>query len=64
MLEAAGVGGCGALNSVSYGLACPPRVFTVQLAWESHSEQPASIAATLAAIDEQVGSASGGVEWQ
>ncbi len=43
------------MNSVTYTLAQPPRVFTVQLTWESHSEQPASIAATLAATDEQVG---------
>ena len=47
--------GCGALNPVNHFLESAPRVFTLQLAWESHSEQPADIAVTLAAIDEEVG---------
>jgi hypothetical protein len=33
----------------------PPRVFTLQLVWESHEEEPASIGATLRAITDQVG---------
>ena len=47
--------GCGTLNPVNHFLQSAPRVFTLQLTWESHTEQPADIAATLAAIDEQVG---------
>lgn len=31
-----------------------PRMFALQLAWESLKEEPADIAATLAAIGEQV----------
>jgi hypothetical protein len=49
------VAGCGSLNSVNHFLQRAPRVFTLQLTWESHSEQPADIAGTLAAIDEEVG---------
>ncbi|KAL4450742.1 hypothetical protein ABPG77_001098 [Micractinium sp. CCAP 211/92] len=48
------VGGCGRPCPVNYLLQHAPRVFTLQLAWESHSEQPADIAATLAAIDEEI----------
>ena len=57
------VGGCGAPNAMYHFLQHPPRVFTLQLAWESHSEPPESIAATLAAVDEQVclGGTGGGV---
>ncbi len=32
----------------------PPRVFTLQLAWESQREEPGNIAATLAALSERV----------
>jgi hypothetical protein len=32
----------------------PPRVFTLQLVWESHEEEPATIGATLKALAEQV----------
>jgi hypothetical protein len=32
----------------------PPRVFTLQLVWESHEEEPAAIGATLRAVAEQV----------
>ncbi|KAL4433789.1 hypothetical protein ABPG75_000230 [Micractinium tetrahymenae] len=46
--------GCGAKNNVSCRLTSSPQVFAVQLAWESHREEPQSIAATLAAIDEKV----------
>jgi len=49
------VGGCGALNSVNHFLQHAPRVFTLQVAWESHNEQPEAIATTLAALDEEVG---------
>lgn len=55
------MGGCGMPNSVNHFLERAPRVFTLQLTWESHSEQPADIAATLAAIDEEVGGSAG---WQ
>ncbi|KAL4424466.1 hypothetical protein ABPG77_006404 [Micractinium sp. CCAP 211/92] len=49
------VGGCGALYPVSHSLeGAPPRVFTLQLAWESHSEEPSAIAATMRAVGEQV----------
>ncbi|KAL4450739.1 hypothetical protein ABPG77_001095 [Micractinium sp. CCAP 211/92] len=48
------MGGCGMPNSVNHFLERAPRVFTLQLTWESHSEQPADIAATLAAIDEEI----------
>lgn len=49
------VGGCGALNSVNHFLQHAPRVFTLQVAWESHNEQPEAIAATLEALDVEVG---------
>ena len=49
------VGGCGALNSVNHFLQHAPRVFTLQVAWESHNEPPEAIATTLAALDEVVG---------
>ncbi|KAL4433796.1 hypothetical protein ABPG75_000237 [Micractinium tetrahymenae] len=48
------MGGCGRPCPVNHFLLRAPRVFTLQLAWESHSEQSADIAATLAAIDEEV----------
>lgn len=48
------VGGCGVKNSVSHALLRPPRVFTLQLGWSSHREDPHSIARTLAAVDETV----------
>ena len=48
------LGGCGVRNSVTYRLARLPRVFTLQLAWESNQEGPDKIAATLAAVDETV----------
>lgn len=48
-------GGCGALYPVSLSLeGGPPRVFTLQLAWESHSQEPATIGATMQAVGEQV----------
>jgi len=50
------LGGCNTPNPVNHFLDRAPRVFTLQLAWESHSEQPADIAGTLAAVDEEVGS--------
>ncbi|KAL4433799.1 hypothetical protein ABPG75_000240 [Micractinium tetrahymenae] len=46
--------GCGRPCPVNSFLLRAPRVFTLQLAWESHSEHPGDIAATLAAIDEEV----------
>ncbi|KAL4437094.1 hypothetical protein ABPG75_004233 [Micractinium tetrahymenae] len=49
------VGGCGALYPVSHSLeGGPPRVFTLQLVWESHSQEPAAIGATMRAVGEQV----------
>ncbi|PSC67694.1 Inactive ubiquitin carboxyl-terminal hydrolase 54 isoform A [Micractinium conductrix] len=46
--------GCGTKNSVVYSLGRLPRVFTLQLGWASQREEPAAIAATLRAVDEQV----------
>lgn len=37
-----------------HALVHAPRVFTLQLAWQSHHEEPAAIAATLASVDERV----------
>ena len=54
-LPDAHAGGCDARNPVVHVLGRPPRVFTLQLAWESHREEPGDIAATLAAVDERVG---------
>ncbi len=57
-------GGCGALYPVSHSLeGAPPRVFTLQLAWESHSEEPSAIAATMRAVGEQVRS-EGRLGWR
>jgi hypothetical protein len=39
---------------VVHRLESAPLVFTLQLAWESHREEVVDIAATLAAVDEQV----------
>ena len=48
-------GGCNAALPVVHALLEPaPRVFTLQLAWESQHEEPAGIAAALAAVDEWV----------
>ncbi len=49
------VGGCGRPSGVQRFLSgAPPRVFALQLAWESHAEPPEAIAATLAALREGV----------
>jgi hypothetical protein len=49
------VGGCGRPNGVQRFLnGAPPRVFALQLAWESHAEPPEAIAAALAALREGV----------
>ncbi len=45
-------GGCGKTNQVTHlveGLG--PRVFTLELGWGGAQEEPADIAATMAAID-------------
>ncbi len=47
-------GGCNTRNPVVHVLERAPRVFTLQLAWESQREEAGDIAATLAAVDEQV----------
>ena len=47
-------GGCGTHNSVKQLLEQRPRVFSLQLAWESAQESPADIAATLRQVDEQL----------
>lgn len=52
------VGGCGMKNSVVHALNSLPLVFTMQVGWSSYHEQPQSIAATLAAIDDKVGCCS------
>lgn len=41
-------------NSVVHTLNSLPLVFTLQLGWNSHHEQPHIIAATLAAVDDTV----------
>ncbi len=48
------LGGCGELNPTTYFLDSTPRVFTLQLAWESQREEAGVIAATLAGVQEQV----------
>lgn len=48
------VGGCGMKNSVVHTLNSLPLVFTLQVGWSSHHEQPHSVAATLAAVDDTV----------
>lgn len=49
-------GGCGRLWPVSQALAAPPpRVFTLQLVWESHEVEPAGIASALRAVRDEVG---------
>ncbi|KAK9808880.1 hypothetical protein WJX72_005660 [[Myrmecia] bisecta] len=48
------VGGCNTSNTVSHELQQPPRVFTLQLAWESQHESGADILATLQTIQEVV----------
>ena len=48
------VGGCGLKNTMVHALARLPRVFTLQVSWASHSETQPDIAATLAAMDDQV----------
>ena len=52
------VGGCGLKNSVVYSLAYLPRVFTLQVLWDSHCNfsDSASTGAVLMALNEQVGS--------
>jgi hypothetical protein len=55
----ADAGGCGAWNATTHILDRAPRVFTLQLAWESQREEGADIAATLAGVQEQVGEGAG-----
>jgi len=38
-------------HSLPQGL---PRVFTLQLVWESHNQEPAAIGATMRAVGEEV----------
>ncbi len=46
-------GGCGERNSIQHLLdGAPPRVFTMQLAWESHCESADAIRDTLSAVQE------------
>ena len=48
-------GGCGASWPVTQTLdGPPPSVFTLQLVWESHEEEPGPIAATMRAVGEEV----------
>ncbi|KAI3434593.1 hypothetical protein D9Q98_002662 [Chlorella vulgaris] len=46
--------GCGTSNPVNHFLDRAPRVFTLQVAWESDNETPEAISGTLAALDEEV----------
>ena len=48
------IGGCGQRGPVDHHLGSQPRVFTLQLGWESRGEAPEAIAATLAAVGEAV----------
>ena len=48
------VGGCGTLNRVNQFLQRPPRVFSMQLAWESATAGPDDIAATMENVEERV----------
>lgn len=48
-------GGCGARLPVVHALERAPRVFMLQLAWQSQREEAADIAATLSAVGETVG---------
>eukprot|EP00887_Chlorella_sp_A99_P005123 scaffold25.g5123.t1 len=59
------VGGCGAPNPITHVLQGePPRVFSLQLAWESNQVAPADIAATMQQVQEalDVGELYCGVE--
>jgi hypothetical protein len=48
-------GGCGTMHPVRQVLEGGlPRVFTVQLVWESQREDPATIGCTLRAVGEEV----------
>lgn len=50
------VGGCGRRSSILHFLqGTPPRVFTMQLAWESQRESGEAISDTLSAIQEVAG---------
>ena len=47
------VGGCGAANAIAHALrGQPPRVFSLQLAWEGQQVPPTDIAATLRQVQE------------
>ena len=47
------------MNPVATQLQAAPRVFSLQIAWQTNHETPADIAATLAALDEEVGGGEG-----
>jgi hypothetical protein len=46
------VGGCNARTAATHALRRPPRVFTLQLAWESTRESAGDVRDTLRAVDE------------
>ncbi|KAL4450740.1 hypothetical protein ABPG77_001096 [Micractinium sp. CCAP 211/92] len=47
-------GGCNRSVPVVTWLEAAPRVFSLQIAWQSNTESPQDIAATLAAVDERL----------
>jgi hypothetical protein len=47
------------MNPVATQLQAAPRVFSLQIAWQTNHEAPADIAATLSAVDEEVGGGGG-----
>ena len=47
------------MNPVATQLQAAPRVFSLQIAWQTNHETPADIAATLSAVDEEVGGGEG-----
>ena len=47
------------MNPVVTQLQAAPRVFSLQIAWQTNNETPADIAATLSAVDEEVGGLAG-----
>lgn len=50
------IGGCDKRQPVRRVVEAPlPRIFTLQIAWQSHRETPHNIAETMGAVQEQVG---------
>lgn len=45
-------GGCGEINGIQHILERPPKVFAMQIAWESQNESAEDINATMSVIRE------------